>query len=401
MVKNKIGAGIFLLAVLLVSMVFLPAVCAQKEEDYSITAEEAFKHANANMISFIAGNTPNFESWVGASIDPKPQELYDINGQKLFYQFSVFNGKKLIGIIDICASKNLGYPLNDISFDPEPYKATEAMKRSKKIAKNEYPEGEIKSTIMVVYSYPSIGAMTIVKDKTTGDEHRIFVDAYTLKEVQDKPVTEAEPGVWSMYEMKLENGVEKNLNEWKKSDQLIKSIEQAAANKEVNIDAAVSEEDIKKLGGDAAITASTSVKLGVPLRGQTLDIYCGEASIQMISLYYKYPTPSQDSIYDYFFDSRDQPSGLRIDEMIKWAEDKWEKTGTLDTSLTDSEVVIEICIHRPFYSIIPGHYRVCQGYMVRNGCFYLYINDPLPVGSSGTPKIELVSSQETKRIYVR
>ena len=154
--------------------------------------------------------------------------------------------KKLIGTIDIYANKTLGNSFNDIAFDPEPYKVAEAMKKSKEIAKNEYPDGEIKSTKMVVYSYPSIGAMTIIKDKVTGVKHRIFVDAYTLEEVEDKPATETEPGVWSMYEMKWENGVEENLKEWEKSDQLTKSIEQAAANKGVNINAAVTEENIEK-----------------------------------------------------------------------------------------------------------------------------------------------------------
>lgn len=43
------------------------------------------------------------------------------------------------------------------------------MKKSIEVANKEYPDGKIKSTQMVVYSYPSIGAMTVVKDKTSGD----------------------------------------------------------------------------------------------------------------------------------------------------------------------------------------------------------------------------------------
>lgn len=67
------------------------------------------------------------------------------------------------------------------------------------------------------------------------------------------------------------------------------------------------------------------------------------------------------------------------------------------------EIVTEIDNNRPFYSIIfdPQHYRVCQGYLIQNGYFYMYINDPMPVESNGTPKIELSTSQEKKRIYVR
>ncbi|HPS88490.1 MAG TPA: GTPase - sulfate adenylate transferase subunit 1, partial [Methanosarcina vacuolata] len=202
MIKKQFGIVALILVILLVGITFIPAVSAQNEDNYSVTAEDAFKNANANMISFIAAEAPNFEDWTGASIDPKPIELYDINGQKLFYQFSVYKEKKLIGTIDIYANKTLGNSFNDIAFDPEPYKTAEAIKKSKDIAKKNYPNGEIKSTSLVVYNYPSIGAMTVVKDKTTGFEHRIFVDAYTLEKVEDKPVTETEPGVWSMYEMK-------------------------------------------------------------------------------------------------------------------------------------------------------------------------------------------------------
>jgi hypothetical protein len=41
---------------------FTPAANAQKENAYGITADEAFEHANAQMISFIAAGAPNFEN---------------------------------------------------------------------------------------------------------------------------------------------------------------------------------------------------------------------------------------------------------------------------------------------------------------------------------------------------
>ncbi|AKB66431.1 MAG: hypothetical protein AB7D09_12625 [Methanosarcina sp.] len=42
MVKNKITIGILLL-VMLVGVALIPAVSAQEEKDYSVTAEEALK----------------------------------------------------------------------------------------------------------------------------------------------------------------------------------------------------------------------------------------------------------------------------------------------------------------------------------------------------------------------
>ncbi len=126
MVKNKITIGILLL-VMLVGVALIPAVSAQEEKDYSVTAEEALKHANANMIHFIATNPQGFENWTGgASIDSKPVELYDINGQKLFYQFSVYKNTNLIGRIDIGANKTLGQSVRLVETDPIPFKVAEA-----------------------------------------------------------------------------------------------------------------------------------------------------------------------------------------------------------------------------------------------------------------------------------
>jgi len=299
MIKNKITAGILLFAIL-VGIALIPAISAQEENNYSITAEEAFKAANANMLSFITSNVQGFENWTEASIDPKPQELYDINDQKLFYQFSVYNSEILVGTIDICADKTLGPSIYDIAFYPQPLKTAEAVNKSIEIANNNYPGGEIKSTKMVVYSYPSIGAMTVIKEKTTGVEHRIFVDAYTLNEVQDKPATETEAGIWSMYDKILTNGKDNNLKEWQKSDQLTKSIEQTAFNNGVNINAVVSKENIKKLSGELVVPNSFDGKiLDINGIGQGRSVFCGPACIQMLCKYYNKPTPipTQEVIY--------------------------------------------------------------------------------------------------------
>lgn len=214
--RNDSGIGMLILAILLVGMMLVPTVNAQEENSHSVTAEEAFKHANTRMIRFIATDTEKFGSWKGASIDPKPLELYDINGQKLYYQFSVYENNKTIGKIDVGANKTLGQPIQVIEFNPIPFNMTEVMEKSIETAKSNYPTGEIKSTKMVVYSYPKIGAMTVVKDKTTGDEHRIFVDAYTLDVVPDEPTTETKLGVCSIYEQKSKNEIDENLKKWQK-----------------------------------------------------------------------------------------------------------------------------------------------------------------------------------------
>jgi len=242
MIRNKIGTRVLLLAVFLAAVALVPAVNAQNENDYSVTEEVAFEHANAQIINFIA-NDAEFEEWKGASIDPKPLELYDPNGQKLYYQFSVYKNNSLIGRVDVGANKTLGQSIQVIEQTPVLYNINEAVNKSIETARNEYPEGEIKSTEVVVYCYPSIGAMTVIKDKASGDEHRIFVDAYTLEVIPDRPATETDPGIWSIFDRRLQNGVEENLKSWQASDQLTKSIEQEAASKGICISVPVTLDD--------------------------------------------------------------------------------------------------------------------------------------------------------------
>jgi hypothetical protein len=400
--KNKIGLGMLILAILLMSMILIPAVSAQQDKDYSVTAKEAYRHANAHMISFIAADAPGFENWTGASIDTKPLELYDISGQELFYQFSVYKENELIGTIDVCTEKTQGPSIYDIKFDPEPYKVDEAMKKAKEIANTKYPDGKIKSTIMVVYSYPKVGAMTTIKDKATGEEYRIFVDAYTLEEVQDNPINKTrlgDLGVWSLYETMLENDMEENLAAWQKSDDFTKSIEQIITSEGINNNATLTEKDIKKISSDVTIKAITSKTLSVPVYTQETNYYCVPASIKMLCKYFKNPSTTPTQTYIYIYLDGESPWGLSYDDICEWVEDVWDKTPTVRTSgLYNIDVVTEIDNNRPFFSMIPGHCRVCRGYLNQGGYFYEYINNPL----TGSAAYECTyGGPESGRVYVR
>ncbi|MDQ1255329.1 MAG: hypothetical protein QG646_4608 [Euryarchaeota archaeon] len=246
MIRNKIGTKRLLLAMLLLAVALVPAVNAQNEKNYSVAEEVAFEHVNAQIINFIAEGG-EFAGWKGASVDPTPLELYDPNGQKLYYQFSVYKNKSLIGRVDVGANKTLGQSIQVIELTPVMCNITEAVNKSIETARNEYPNGEIKATEMVVYCYPSIGAMTIIKDRASGNEHRIFVDANTLEVIPDKPATETESGIWSIFDRRLQNGVDENLKSWQASDQFVKSVEQEVADKGICISVPVKLDDYLNL----------------------------------------------------------------------------------------------------------------------------------------------------------
>lgn len=390
---------------MIVGTMLISTVSAQDEKDYSVTSKEAFKHANAHMIRFVESNITDFKEWEGASIDTKPLELYDINGKKLFYQFSVSKNNNIIGKIDIGADKTLGQSVQVIEFNPKPFDAAEAMKKSIEIARNEYPDGEVKLTRIVVYSYPSIGAMTVVKDKITGNEYRIFVDVYSLDEVEDKPPTETELGVWSMYEQISKNKIDENLKEWNESDQRTKSVDKEATGIGINISTSITEEKMEKLIANAAVASTgTSVYLNVPRHGQEASNYCAPTCGQMIAerngVYY-----SQAQIYAVMGGTG---GGITYPQQVSFYQSPTSSGGLgktnsySTTTISFSTATYEIDHGRPFVSGNTYHVRVCRGYSTVSGN-YLAINDPLPVGStSGSYYMEQAgSSSDTIRIYVK
>lgn len=198
----------------------------------------------------------------------------------------------------------------------------------------------------------------------------------------------------------MENGVEENLKEWEKSDELTKSIEKAAAEKGVNISVPITEEKAQKLIDDSATTlAVTGKTLNVTLYGQEQSDYCAAASGKMIAKYYGV-THTQTHIYQMM-----DEGGVVDDQIYYYTTSRSEgglgKTGSFENwTPIFSQLTSEINNNRPVVSLIPRHVRVCRGYSDTGvGLHYLKINDPLPVGL-GHQFIETWGA-ETCHIYVK
>lgn len=202
------------------------------------------------------------------------------------------------------------------------------------------------------------------------------------------------------YEQRLKNGIDKNLKNWQESDNLTKSIEQAA-NNEININLPVSKENIKKLSSSTVTVATTIEKdLGTPtVYLQTKYYYCQPASAQMLTKYYRGTKPSQDSIYSMM--GGVSPNGINNTQALVYykASNGLNKPNAYSSSnVTFSKAVTEINNYRPFKSGTGTHDRVCRGYKQVDSEQYLRICDPYPT-SLGMAYWELIGS-ENNRIYV-
>ncbi|WP_445475715.1 C39 family peptidase [Methanococcoides methylutens] len=339
----------------------MPAMGAQSDENYNVSAKKALEQADSHVAYFSAIDALEFEDWKGADIDSQPVEFYDIDGKKLHYLFSVYDGRQLIGRIEVNANKTLGYPVQAFEFDPTPFDQNEAMEKSIKIANDKYPAGDIQSTKMVVYSYPKYGAMSLVIDKTTGDKHRVIVDAYSLELMPDKRATEKEPGIWSVYDSISEDVVGENVAKWEEGVEIVQAMEEPF------------------FGMQESLSAPYK-KLSVPLYGQEESYYCAPATAQMIAKYYGVTHAQADIIAIMGGDE----NGCSDSEQLTYykASNGLDKDGSyIDSSPTFNEVVSEIDNNRPLKSGVSNHARVCTGYRTTvYGLQYIFINDPWPVG---------------------
>jgi len=356
--KNKrIKIGVVLLALLILFPVvaFGAQVDTGKEDKNNVPASNAFEQASRYMDLVVRNGMPGLEDWQGATINPEPVVLYDINGEKLFYEFSVEKNTKMVGRMKVCANKVLGSPVQTFEIGPRLWNPEEAIQKSIEVANNDYPSGKIKTTKLVVYNYHSVGAMTVVQDKTTGETHRIIVDATTNEIIPDKAPTETEEGVISIYNQLPKEKKVQNIAKWENSIEI-----------------------------NTITPMMTFTKtLDVPLHGQITSLACAVATAQMIGEYYDVDNSQEDIMC---IMGCGMESGCSLDQQLDYykSDDGLGKAGTHShSSPSFYQSVNEIDNNRPLVSGTPGHARAMKGYwyLVNSpGAEYILINDPAPLG---------------------
>src|SRR5208337_291391 len=121
--------GVILLALLLAAMAMVPMVnatgiaitpdVATIVENNYISSDIALQSANAAIKEFVSRNALD-DNWNSAMVNSKPDVIFDVNGKKLFYLFSVEKNGKRIGEIKTAASKVVGGSIVTIGSGAKP-----------------------------------------------------------------------------------------------------------------------------------------------------------------------------------------------------------------------------------------------------------------------------------------
>jgi hypothetical protein len=253
---KTLKTGIVLLALLLAGMVMVPMVSAGEEqldvkslvssndviESNYVPIITAREHAIVAILDFSSKNLID-QTWNGATVDPKPQFIYDMNGKLLFYQFSGEKGGVKIGEILVSSSKVLGVSLQKINDD---LKKSEI--KAREIAENSYPGFSIMSTKIVSYNYPRIGIMIHLMNKTTKEYQDILFDAYTFKVIPlNNAISDKESGTFSYYGSIPESSYSDNIAHWNTIDLRTHEIVSKAQSSGIDLDTMNSDTTVQSM----------------------------------------------------------------------------------------------------------------------------------------------------------
>ena len=183
-------------------------------EDYYVDEDTAWKHAIVLATEWVADETPGLEDWDGATLQKDPVTVYDIHEKKLFYEFAVTKDGRVIGEMEMVASKVLGNSLHRVIMNP-PLDRESAAWNAIEVIEKEYSDYEILSTKPVCYSYPKEGVMVTLTEKGAKEKKTVIIDIYTSSVVPLKePEMEGELGVWSMYDKITDEERAERIEKW-------------------------------------------------------------------------------------------------------------------------------------------------------------------------------------------
>jgi hypothetical protein len=373
-----------------------------KEPRSPVSKERAMEHGLLTIRHAWAGEIPDFEGWGGFELDPEPLVLHDLNGQVLFYEFGVMDGKEMVGSIKASASKIIGSTVPTVEFGPRGWDPDNAASAAKEKVKKRFPKAKISETELVCYSYPKIGVRVYIKDPKAGKQS-LILDVSDLSFVEGFGSDEPEGNTsWSFYQEVAEpNGSEKE-QRWELADKELEAARSATPKilapgftarelPKVRETFIPQPQDWQSRMKPIPFYSSRTIRFSprcnthecFELYAQKTNVYCAVATGQMILDFYRYYY-AQDQIAAAMGTGSGGTSNVG---QVNGYESLSKNclNATYDNTANWNEAKAEIDANRTLKSGIPGHARACAGWKRQNICLWpgpckrwLKIYDPWP-----------------------
>ncbi|WP_144299759.1 C39 family peptidase [Elioraea rosea] len=355
---------------------------------------QALAHAQMAVRRAWAGGIEDMQQgWTGV-FNPEAIIIHDLNGEPLFYEFSVMEGRTETGRVKAAASKLVGSPVVTIERGPRKWDPAKATKLALEAAKKAYPRREAKAQEFVCYCYPKIG----VRVELAGEKpNSIIVDVADGTIVQSFGEEEIEgQTAYSFLESRTESGLEKKLRRYEELDREIEVARKHS--KELFAEGYTARELVAVrskllLVSDYifALYSSRVLKYGprcsphdcFALYAQQTNVYCAVATGQMILDFHRRPF-SQDAIATAMGTGATGTSQAGQDAgYISLTNGCMDAAHDFSANWTEAKS--EIDANRPLKSGIPGHARAVAGWKQQNFSLigstpkrWLQVYDPWP-----------------------
>lgn len=325
-----------------------------------------------------AGNVAGLAPLATAEIDPDPLEIYDLNGELLFYEFSALDGKQQVGRMKASASKRIGAPLVTLELGARKWDAAKGIKQAKKQAQELFPKARLEDADLVCYSYPKIGVRVDLVTEG-GEETSLIFDVADGSQVTRFGDDEAEgQAAWSYLDALPPRRAEENQALWELRDQEREAAQKATPKLFARGYTAA---EALKLKDTLVVKSpyyllpffSSRVLRFAPrcnahecfeLYAQQTSVYCAVATGQMILDFYRYHF-DQDDIAAAMGTGA---TGTYNDGQVAGYESLSNHCldATYDSSAAWTEARAEIDANRPLKSGVPNHARACAGWKRQN-----------------------------------
>lgn len=392
--------SIVLLAILLAAIAMVPMVSAGEQSDKTFSSDTfdsalteedvisqnyisettARDHAIIKTTEFVIVGLLD-DNWEGIRISPDSGIIYDLNGKKLFYQFSVEKDGKRIGDVLTPASKVLGIPVQLIS-EPNRYDLNSVQIQVRDLAAKEFEGFTVKSSKMVSYSYPKMGVMVHLVNLLTLEQKDVIYDANYLTIVPEKKVTEdSESETWSYYQQIPVESYNERIAHWDTEDQQMSIIKEKASSAGLDMSRYLSRESIQSLsplvlGETKGVFEYGELPSGFPTIDQGQAEWCQVATAWVIT---KFHYPSNTRTLTNIATTMNIPDiyhgATWYNELAYYTSDYLSGAAngglgmdgsyyrTTNPSLTYEKVKSEIDVYeRPLKVGYNGHSRACIGY---------------------------------------
>lgn len=350
---------------------------ANQKDLFTVAMDRAMEHALMTYRRAWAGQLAEFDGWADAEIDPEGITIYDINGEPLFYEFTVMSGKEALGRLKVSATKRLGATVATVEFGPRPYDPSKASRKAAKKAQVKFAKATIGQTKLVCYSYPKIGVRvdlteagrpmrSLIYDAVDG----ILVDRFGADELEGLTA-------WSFLDGLAPRQQEDRIKLWELRDL---EIDAARSSTPRLFDRGFTRKDADKLKATfvpdspfAIPFYSQKVLKFSPrcnthdcfeLYAQQTNVYCAVATGQMILDFYRFHYNQNDIAVAMSTGAGGTTNPNQVAGYQSLSNNCL--TATFDGTADWAEAKAEIDANRPLKSGIPGHARACAGWKRQN-----------------------------------